>query len=106
MFIMKATFSDTNPHGKHPKAVREGTFVLQQLKVHLANVVLQVKGCGEIGLAVLSWTHEHWLMGSMALFVSSQRTGFLKDLLADRADKSSCEPEVINQMLHPRHDDF
>lgn len=50
--------------------------------MHLADVVLQVKGRREVGLAVVPGTDQHGLMGSVDPFVSPQRIRFLKHLLA------------------------
>lgn len=75
------------PHGKHARAVGEGALVLEELQVNLANVVLQVEGGGEVGLAVLLGTDQHRLVGRMDPFVPPQRIHFLKLLLADFARK-------------------
>lgn len=45
------------PHSKHAWAVREGASIFEELEVHLADVVLQVKGCREVGLAVFPGTN-------------------------------------------------
>lgn len=83
----------TYPHSKHAWTVREGALVLEELKVHLANVVLQVKGCGEVGLAVVSGTNQHRLMGGMDPFVPPQSVCFLEHLLTCLA----CECGYITQ---------
>lgn len=49
--------------------------------MHLADVVLQVEGRGEVGLAVISRANQHWLMGSVDPLVPAQRIPFLKRLL-------------------------
>jgi len=50
--------------------------------VHLPDVVLQVKGRGEVGLAVVSGTNQNGLMGRVDPFVPPQSSRFLKLLLA------------------------
>ena len=75
----------TYPHCKHSWAVGEGAFVLQELEVHLADVVLQVKGCGEVRLAVVPGTDQHGLMGSVDPLVPPQSIRLLERLLAHSA---------------------
>ena len=64
--------TSTYPHGKGARAVREGAVVLEQLQVHLADVVLQVEGGGEIGLAAWAWTQQHRLLQGVSSLVSPQ----------------------------------
>ncbi len=73
------------PHSKRAWAVGEGASVFEELEVHLADVVLQVKGGREVGLAVVPRTNQHRLMGSVDPFVPSQSIRFLKHLLAHLA---------------------
>lgn len=75
----------TYPHCKHARAVREGAFVFEELEVHLADVVLQVKGRREVGLAVVPRANQHRLMGSVDPFVPPQSIRFLKHLLTHLA---------------------
>lgn len=77
------------PHGKHAWTVREGAFVFEELEVHFADVVLQVKCCREVGLAVIPGTNQHRLMGSMDPFVAPQSIRFLEHLLTHLACKCS-----------------
>ena len=49
----------THPHGKCSWTVWEGAVVFEQLQVHLADVVLQVEGGGEIRLAARLWAHQY-----------------------------------------------
>lgn len=79
----------TYPHGKHAWTVREGAFVFEELEVHFADVVLQVKCCREVGLAVIPGTNQHRLMGSMDPFVAPQSIRFLEHLLTHLACKCS-----------------
>lgn len=60
------------PHAEGASAVREGALVFEQFEVHGADVVLEVEGGGEIGLAVLTRTHQHRLVGGMEVLVSAQ----------------------------------
>lgn len=53
--------------------------------MHLADVVLQVKGCREVGLAVVPGTNQHRLVGSVDPFVPPQSVSFLKHLLTHLA---------------------
>lgn len=80
----------TYSHGEHAWAVGEGAFVFEEVEVHLADVVLQVKGRGEVGLAVLPRANQHGLMGSVDPFVPPQRLRFLEHLLAHLARKRDC----------------
>lgn len=79
----------TYPHGKHAWTVREGAFVFEELEVHFADVMLQVKCCREVGLAVIPGTNQHRLMGSMDPFVPPQSIRFLEHLLTHLACKCS-----------------
>lgn len=83
----------THPHGKHAWTVREGAFVFEKIEVHLADVVLQVKCCGEVGLTVLPGANQHRLLGSMDPLVPSQQIHFLEHLLARPACKRGCVEE-------------
>lgn len=58
--------------------------------MHLADVVLQVKGRGKVGLAVVPGTNQHGLMGSVDPFVPPQSVRFLKHLLARLACERGC----------------
>lgn len=80
----------TYPHSKCARTVGEGTFVFQELEVHLADVVLQVKGGREVGLAVVPRTNQHRLMGSVDPFVPSQSIRFLEHLLTHLARERGC----------------
>lgn len=51
--------------------------------MHFANVVLQIEGCGEVGLAVLPRANQHRLVRRVDPLVSPQRIHFLEGLLAD-----------------------
>lgn len=75
----------THPHCKHAWAVGEGAFVLEQLQVNFADVVLQVEGRGEIGLAVVSGAHQHGLQGRVFPFVLPKSVRLLELLLAHGA---------------------
>lgn len=75
----------TLPHSKRAWTVGEVAFVFEELEVHLTDVVLQVKGCREVGLAVVPGTNQHRLMGCMGPFVPPQTFRFLKHLLAHTA---------------------
>lgn len=55
--------------------------------MHLADVVLQIEGCREVGLAVIPGTNQHRLMGSVNPFVAPQSILFLKHLLTHLACK-------------------
>lgn len=50
--------------------------------MHLADVVLQVKGCREVGLAVISRANQDWFVGSVDPFVTPQSFRFFEHLLA------------------------
>lgn len=79
------------PHGEHVLAVREGALVLEQLQVDLADVVLQVEGGGEVGLAVVPRTHQHRLVGGVEPLVAPHSVHLLELLLADLAGKGGCK---------------
>lgn len=53
--------------------------------MHLADVVLQVKGRREVGLAVVPRTNQYGLMGGVDPSVPPQTIHFLKHLLAHLA---------------------
>ena len=78
------------PHSKLAWAVREGALVLEELEVNLADVVLQVKGGGEVGLAVLPGTDQDRLVGSMGPLVPPQSFCFRKHLLTHWAHEGGC----------------
>lgn len=80
----------TYPHSKHARAVGEGASVFEELEVHLADVVLQVKGRGEVGLAVVPGANQHGLMGRVDPFVPPQSVRFLKHLLTHLACERDC----------------
>lgn len=82
--------SVAHPHGKHAWTVREGTFVLEEVEVHLADVVLQVKGRGEVGGAVLPGANQHRLLGGVDPLVSTQQVQFREHLLAGAAGERGC----------------
>lgn len=71
----------THPHGKHAWTVREGTLIFEKIEVHLADVVLQVKCCGKVGLTVPPGANQHRLVGSMDPLVPTQQIHFLEHLL-------------------------
>lgn len=77
MINLLTGYSVTYPHGKRAWAVREGASVFEELEVHLVDVVLQVKGRREVGLAGLLGTNQHGLMGSVDPFVLPQSFCFL-----------------------------
>lgn len=85
LLVTLAHAPSTHPHCKRARAVREGAFVLEELQVHFADVVLQVKGGGEIRLALVSGAHQHRLQGGVFPFVMPQRVCLLEHLLAHRA---------------------
>lgn len=58
--------------------------------MHLADVVLQVKGCREVSLALVPGTNQHGLMGSVDAFVPPQSIRFLKHLLTRLACECGC----------------
>lgn len=58
--------------------------------MHLADVVLQVKRCGEVGLAVLLGANQHGLLGSVEALVPTQQICLLEHLLARPARKRGC----------------
>lgn len=72
-------------HAKGARAFREGALVLEQFEVHCADVVLQVEGGGEVGLAVRPRTHQHGLVGGVEALVSAQHVTLLKLLVAEFA---------------------
>lgn len=78
------------PHGEGASAVREGALELEQLEVRGADVVLQVEGGGEVGLAVLSGAHQHGLVGGVEALVSAQHVQLLELLLALFAGERGC----------------
>lgn len=49
--------------------------------MHLTDVVLQVEGCREVGLAVVPGANQHRLMGSVGPFVPPHSICFLEHLL-------------------------
>lgn len=61
--------------------------------MHLADVVLQVKGCGEVGLTVFLGANQHGLLGSVDALVPTQQIRFLEHLLACPACKRGCIEE-------------
>lgn len=93
LFNHLVSYTFSHPHRKHAWAVGEGALVLQELKVHFADVVLQAKGCGEIGLAVVSGTRQHGLQGRVFPFVLPKSIRLLEHLLAHRARKRSCNSQ-------------
>lgn len=80
-----------HPHGKHAWTVGEGALVFEKVEVHLADVVLQVKCCGKVGLTVLPGADQHRLMGSVDSLVPAQQIPFLENLLAGRTSKRGCK---------------
>lgn len=94
--VAKQVSGHTFPHCKRAWAVGEGASVFEELQVHFANVMLQVKGRREVGLAVVPGTHQHRLMGSVDPFVPPQSIQFLKHLLTHLACKCCW---VFDQML-------
>lgn len=58
--------------------------------MHLADVVLQVKCCGEVGLAVFPGANQHRLLGSMDALVPTQQSHFPEHFLACLACKRGC----------------
>lgn len=85
----------THPHGKRARTVREGAFVFEKVEVHLADVVLQVKRCGEVGLTVLPGANQHRLLGGVDPLVPTQQIHLLEHLLACPARKRGCTEENI-----------
>lgn len=49
--------------------------------MHLADVVLQIKCCGKVGLTVSPGANQHRLVGSMDPLVPTQQFHFLEHLL-------------------------
>lgn len=80
----------THPHGKHAWTVREGTRKFEKIEVHLADVVLQVKCCGKVGLTVFPGANQHRLVGSMNPLVPSQQIHLLEHLLTHLTRKPGC----------------
>lgn len=76
-----------HPHGEHARTVREGAFVLEQVQVHLADVVLQVERGGEVGLAVVPRANQHGLVGGVDALVPPQGVHLLELLLTRLACK-------------------
>lgn len=70
------------PHGEGASAVGEGALELEQFEMCGADVMLQVEGGGEIGLAVLARANQDRLMGGMEALVSAKHVRLLKLLLA------------------------
>lgn len=58
--------------------------------MHLADVVLQVKCCGKVGLAVFPGANQHRLVGSMNPLVPSQLIPLLEHFLTHLARKPGC----------------
>lgn len=58
--------------------------------MHLADVVLQVEGGGEVGLAVAAGAHQHRFVRGVSVLVPAQGVGLLKLLLACLACKCGC----------------
>lgn len=83
----------TYTHGEHARAVREGALVLEQVQVHLADVMLQVEGGGEVGLAVAAGAHQHGFVRGVSALVSAQGVGPLELLLACLAREHGCREE-------------
>lgn len=79
-----------HPHGEHARTVREGAFVLEQVQVHLADVVLQVERGGEVGLAVVPRANQHGLVGGVDALVPPQGVHLLELLLTRLACKRGC----------------
>ena len=87
---------DTHPHGERARTVGEGALVLEELQVNFADVVLQVEGGGEVGLAVVSGTRQHRFMGSVDPFVPPQSVHLLEHLLARAARMCGWKTVGIN----------
>lgn len=58
--------------------------------MHLADVVLQVEGGGEVGLAVAAGAHQHGLVRGVGVLVPAQGVGLLELLLAGLAGECGC----------------
>lgn len=58
--------------------------------MHLADVVLQVEGGGEVGLAVAAGAHQHRFVRGVSVLVPAQGVGLLELLLACLACKCGC----------------
>lgn len=58
--------------------------------MHLADVVLQVEGGGEVGLAVAAGAHQHGLVRGVGVLVPAQGVGLLELLLACLACERVC----------------
>ena len=56
--------------------------MFEQLQVHLADVVLQVEGGGEICLAAHLWAHQHRLVQGVDLLMLAEPVNPLEHLFA------------------------
>lgn len=72
----------THAHGEGTLAAWLAAAVLQQLQVHLADVVLQVERGGELGRAGESGAVQGSSLRGMAAFVAAQRLPSIKGLPA------------------------
>lgn len=64
--------------------------VLEELQVGLADVVLQVEGSGEVGLAATAGAQQDRLLQGVGSLVSTQRVHMLKHLLAQLTGECGC----------------
>lgn len=65
----------------------------QELQVLLADVVLQVEGGGEVGLAALLGAQQHRLLQGMGALVTPQRVPLFEVFLAHWAWEHHWRPE-------------
>lgn len=87
----------THPHGEGAAALGEGAAVAQELQVLLADVVLQVEGGGEVGLAALLWAQQHGLLQGVGAPVAPQGVPLLEVLLAHGARERRWRSETHKQ---------
>lgn len=74
----------------------------QELEVLLADVVLQVEGGGEVGLAALLRAQQHRLLQGMGALVAPQRVPLLELLLAHGARERRLVSGHVLKHLPPR----
>ena len=58
--------------------------------MHFADVVLQIEGGGEIGLAAWAWTQQHGLLQGVSSLVSPQSILLVEHLLALFTGECGC----------------
>ena len=70
----------------------------QELQVLLADVVLQVEGGGEVGLAALLRAQQHGLLQRVGALVAPQRVSLLELLLAHGAREHHCSQASVERL--------